>query len=122
MRAAGYQVTELADVRKADIGGALRDFLDAVIDAGPGSSVFVYYSGHAVQAGGDNFLVPVDAQIKTEADVLNEAFRLNDFLSELAQTPAAARVIVLDASRNFATGAALSRSRAGSPSIRWPPA
>src|SRR6266704_3973472 len=47
MRAAGYEVTELRDVPKADIGQVMRDFLDRVAAAGPQAVAFLYFAGHA---------------------------------------------------------------------------
>jgi len=105
MRAAGYDVTELHDVRQADIGPALRGFLDKVAAGGPDAVAFFYYAGRAAQAGGENFLVPVDAQIGGIADVPVQALRLNDLIGALAATPAAARIIVLDANRDHGYGA-----------------
>ncbi len=75
MRAAGYDVTELYDVRQADIGPALRDFLDKVAAAGPDAVAFFYYAGEAAQAGTENYLVPVDAQIDSIGDVPAQSLR-----------------------------------------------
>ena len=105
LRAAGYDVTELHDVDQASIGQSLRDFLDKVAGSGPDGAAIVYYSGHGAQSDGANYLVPVDAVINNDADVANEAFRLNDLLDELAKIPLAARIVVLDASRDHKFGA-----------------
>ena len=104
MRAAGYDVTELHDVRQADVGLAMRDFLDKVAAAGPDAVAFVYYAGQAAQSGGENYLVPVDAAIVGAAEVPLQSLRLVDLLNELANLPAAARIIVLDASRDHGYG------------------
>ena len=48
---------------------------------------------------GDNYFVPVDAQINRDADVPIDALRISDFAHALAQTPGKARIIVLDAAR-----------------------
>ena len=45
--------------------------------------------------------VPADAEIRAEADIVFQAFRLNDFLEELARIPAAARVVVIDAAHDL---------------------
>jgi hypothetical protein len=98
--AAGYEVTELHDIRKADTGPSMRAFLDKVSASGPDGVAVFYYSGYAAQSNGENFLVPVDVIINEESDVAREAFRLRDFIDELAKTPLAARIIILDASRD----------------------
>src|SRR5664279_941919 len=104
LQAAGYDVTELHDVRQGDIGQVMRTFLDKVAAGGADGTAFVYYSGHAARVEGENYLVPIDALISSPDDVANEAFRLSDLLDELAKTPLAARIVVLDASRDHKFG------------------
>jgi Caspase domain/Papain family cysteine protease/Domain of unknown function (DUF4384) len=104
MRAAGYNVTELHDVRQADIGTVLRSFLDQVAAAGPDSVAFFYFAGLAARSGEHNFLVPVDATITGRNDVALQALRLDDLVAELTKVPAAARIIVLDAARDHGYG------------------
>jgi len=49
MRAAGYDVTELQNLRQADIGATMRGFLDKVAAGGPDSVAFLYFAGYAAQ-------------------------------------------------------------------------
>lgn len=104
MRGAGYDVTLLKDVRRSDLGQVMRDFLDKVAAGGSKAVAFVYYAGYAAQSGSDNYLVPIDADIKDARDVVPQALRLGDLVDALAQTPAAARVIVLDSSYDHGFG------------------
>ena len=78
---------------------AFRDFLQKAAAAGPDMQAFVYLAGRAVQYNGDNYFVPVDAQINRDADVPIEALRLSDFTHALAATPGRARIIVVDGAR-----------------------
>ena len=103
---AGYEVTELHDIGKADIGPSIRDFLAKVSAGGPDSVAIFYYSGYAAQSNGENFLVPVDAVVNQASDLAGEAYRLKDFTDELAKTPLAARIIILDGSRDHRFGTA----------------
>ena len=52
LRGAGYDVTELHDVRQADIGQTMRDFIDKAAAAGPNGVAFFYFAGHAAQVPG----------------------------------------------------------------------
>src|ERR1043166_1129494 len=104
MRTAGYDVTELHDLVAANFGQTIRAFLDKVYAAGPEAVAFVYFGGYGAQFDGENYLVPVDARITRYADVPAQAFRLNDFVRELAELPAPPRLIVLDASRDHGFG------------------
>lgn len=60
LRGAGYDVTELHDLRQADIGQAMRGFLDKAAAGGPDTVAFFYFAGQAAQAGGENYLIPIE--------------------------------------------------------------
>jgi uncharacterized caspase-like protein len=62
----------------------MRDFLTKANASGPNTVVFVYLAGYGVQYQGDNYFVPVDAQIANATDVPVEALRITDFSRSLA--------------------------------------
>ena len=99
LQAAGFDVVGARDLDEKSIQTALRDFLTRADAAGPSMQAFVYLAGRAVQYEGDNFFVPVDAQIAHGADVPIEAVRLTDFTHALASAPGVARIVVLDGAR-----------------------
>jgi len=99
LQAAGFDVVGARDLDGQSLRTALRDFLQKAAAAGPDMQAFVYLAGRAVQYNGDNYFVPVDAQINRDADVPIEAIRIADFAHALASTPGRARIIVLDAAR-----------------------
>jgi uncharacterized caspase-like protein len=99
LQAAGFDVVGARDLDGQSLRTALRDFLQKAAAVGPDMQAFVYLSGRAVQYNGDNYFVPVDAQINRDADVPIEAIRIADFSHALAATPGRARIIVLDAAR-----------------------
>ncbi|MDR1507577.1 MAG: caspase family protein [Treponema sp.] len=66
----------------------------------PGSYGFLFYAGHGVQSGGENFLIPVDADIPQEAYLPDRAVSLRSMLRELEDAGNALNVVVLDACRN----------------------
>src|SRR5664279_2011660 len=68
LRGAAYDVTELQDVRQADIGQTIRDFLDKAAAAGPDGVAFFYFAGYAAQFNNGNYLVPVDAVINRNSE------------------------------------------------------
>jgi hypothetical protein len=57
-----------------------------------------YYSGHALQFAGINYLVPVDAELRDEADLKRMA-RADEILADLQQAKKL-RILVLDACRD----------------------
>ena len=99
LQAAGFDVVGARDLDGQSLRSAFRDFLDKASAAGPDMQAFVYLAGRGVQYDGDNYFVPVDAQINRDADVPIDALRISDFVHALAQTPGKARIIVLDAAR-----------------------
>ena len=99
LQAAGFDVVGARDLDGQSLRTAFRDFLDKASAAGPDMQAFVYLAGRGVQYDGDNYFVPVDAQINRDADVPIDALRISDFAHALAQTPGRARIIVLDAAR-----------------------
>jgi uncharacterized caspase-like protein len=99
LQAAGFDVVGARDLDGQSLRTAFRDFLQKAAAAGPDMQAFVYLAGRAVQYNGDNYFVPVDAQINRDADVPIEAIRIADFAHALAATPGRARIIVLDAAR-----------------------
>jgi uncharacterized caspase-like protein len=99
LQAAGFDVVGARDLDGQSLRTAFRDFLQKAAAAGPDMQAFVYLAGRAIQYNGDNYFVPVDAQINRDADVPIEAIRIADFSHALAETPGQARIIVLDAAR-----------------------
>jgi uncharacterized caspase-like protein len=99
LQAAGFDVVGARDLDGQSLRTAFRDFLQKATAAGPDMQAFVYLAGRVIQYNGDNYFVPVDAQINRDADVPIEAIRIADFSHALAATPGLARIVVLDAAR-----------------------
>ncbi|BAR58790.1 hypothetical protein NK6_5632 [Bradyrhizobium diazoefficiens] len=59
----------------------------------------IYYAGHGIELDGNNYLIPTDAALETDTDVLDEAFPLDRVL--FAIEPAKQlRLVILDACRD----------------------
>lgn len=75
---------------------ALRDFADKARDA---DIAVVYYAGHGIEVDGNNYLIPIDAQLDRDTDVYDETFALDRIL--VAVEPAKQlRLVILDACRD----------------------
>ena len=59
----------------------------------------VYYAGHGVQVDRENYLLPVDAKLERERDLLYEALPLDRVLGEVSQASKIGMVL-LDSCRN----------------------
>ncbi len=96
LRQSGYVVHEYIDLDKRGFEAALRRIL---FDTSKGSEVVLYYSGHGVQVGNSNRLIPVDAQIDSIYDLPFESVSLGSLLS-VAGARARSLVMILDSCRN----------------------
>src|SRR6185295_4987383 len=95
----GFEIVEGADVNQADFRRLFRDFLQKVQAAGPDAIAVVYYSGYGLEFEGENYLAPVDARLERDSDIPIDTVRLFDLLRPLADTPAADKIVILDATR-----------------------
>jgi hypothetical protein len=76
--------------------------------AGRADVAMFYYSGHAMQYNGVNYLMPVDAKLDDEAD-LKRFMRVDDILSDLQQAKNL-RILILDSCRDNPLAEGLKRS------------
>jgi hypothetical protein len=88
-------------VKKNDLGivevrKVLRDFGNMARDA---DVAVVYYAGHGIELDGNNYLIPTDATLETDSDILDETLSLDRVL--FAVEPAKhLRLVILDACRD----------------------
>ncbi|ENN89143.1 hypothetical protein RHSP_61877 [Rhizobium freirei PRF 81] len=99
LQAAGFDVIGARDLDQNGLRDAMRDFLTKANASGPDTVVFVYMAGYGVQYQGDNYFVPVDAQMANATDVPVEALRIADFTKSLASLNNRGSIVVLDAAR-----------------------
>src|SRR2546421_8386476 len=97
----GFEIIEGADVNSNDMRRLFGEFLQKLNAAGPSAIAFIYYNGYAIQFEGDNYLIPIDAQLNRDSEIPIQGIRLFDLLRPLADTPAAAKIVVLDATRRL---------------------
>jgi hypothetical protein len=65
----------------------------------PGSVALIFFSGFGVQSNRQSYMIPVDAQIWTEADVRRDGFSLETVLGEINSRGAGVKIALIDASR-----------------------
>ena len=61
---------------------------------------FLFYAGHGVQSSGENYLIPVNANIQSENFLRRQAIALQEMLDELNDAGNELNVVVLDACRD----------------------
>jgi hypothetical protein len=94
---AGFDWIDIrTDLNAAEMRKALRDFGGRARDA---EVAVIYYAGHGIELDGTNYLIPTDAALETDSDVLDETVALDRAL--FAVEPAKQlRLIILDACRD----------------------
>ncbi len=95
----GFDVTELHDLNTPDLASKYQAFLAKVAAAPPGAAVTGYLGGLGVAVGCDDYLLPVDAQIRAESDVPKIALGMTRVMNDLAQTSSQLRLVMLDGAR-----------------------
>lgn len=101
LRSVGFDVIEVNNATLVQMREATRKFADKLSNSDVG---LVYYSGHGVEVSGKNYLIPVNADIKREYEVVDQAFDASQFLEMMdnIRGPNNKRVniLIVDACRN----------------------
>ncbi|MBP2293419.1 SUMF1/EgtB/PvdO family nonheme iron enzyme [Azospirillum rugosum] len=96
LRKLQFDVDERFDLDGRTFERALRDF---GIRASQADVAVIFYAGHGIQVGGNNYIVPSDARLERERDLVYEAMPLNLMMGELSQARKLG-ILMLDACRN----------------------
>jgi uncharacterized caspase-like protein len=96
LKSHGFQVIEGVDLDKAAFDRTLRDFAAALPGAAAG---LFFYAGHGMQVGGVNYLVPVDAELRTGVALEFEMVRL-DLIQRVMEHQTSTNLLFLDACRD----------------------
>ncbi len=107
----GFEVFASYDASQRDMKRAVQTFAATLRQRGKDVVAFIFYAGHSVQVKGENYLIPVDEQIKSEADVDIDAVSLSSIMSMLENTETRLSIVVLDACRDNPFGYARGGSR-----------
>ena len=81
-------------------GDAMRRAFDRLYGKlRPGSVALLFFSGFGIQSNRQSYMIPVDAQIWSEADVRHDGFSLETVLGEINSRGAGVKIALIDASR-----------------------
>jgi uncharacterized caspase-like protein len=97
LRSLGFEVVERLDVDQRAMRLAMIDFGKKLKRGGVG---LFYFAGHGVQFQGQNYLIPVGAQIDDEEHVQVEGVSINQVLSRMGSARNRLNLVILDACRN----------------------
>ncbi len=91
----GFEVIVALDATQKEMNRAIARFGDRLtLD----TVALFYYAGHGMQVRGKNYLIPIDAEIKSESSVRVESVDVDGVLDQLSTSEL--NVVILDACRN----------------------
>ena len=96
LRRLNFDVEEAYDADYRTLSRALRAF---GIRAAEADAALIFFAGHGVQVDHENYLLPADAKLERQHDLLYEALSLDLFLGEISQAKTVG-ILLLDACRN----------------------
>ena len=97
LRQAGFKVILKRNANTRDMRQAIREFGGELRRAQVG---LFYFAGHGIQVKGANYLVPVGADIASEADTEDLAIDANYALRTMEEAQVKVSIVILDACRN----------------------
>ncbi len=102
----GFATTRLFNASYDDFRRAIRRFNELTRNA---DVAVIYFGGHGLEAGGENWLLPVDADLRTDLDIAQEAIGLSGLMQSVGRVSVLGMVI-LDASRSNPFAARMQRT------------
>lgn len=117
LRGLGFEVLAHQNLGEKAMKRAIEEFGDRLRGGGVG---LFFYAGHGIQTAGRNYLVPTDAQIRTERDVEIEAIDVARVLARMEEARNRLNIVVLDACRDNPFGRSFRSSARGLSAIDAP--
>ena len=109
---AGFKVASHLNARRTDMMAAIERFA-ADIRKSETQQVIFYYAGHGAQLDWRNYLLPVDAQADTAAQLRQSCIDLNYMIGEFNKAKGKTFIIILDACRNNPFGSSYQPEQKG---------
>ena len=97
LQSRGFQVIYLENASKKSMKKTIKRFSQKIKNGGVG--VF-YFSGHGIEVDGNNYLIPIDAEINEKSDAEFEAVPLKEIVNKMQNANNRLNIIILDACRN----------------------
>jgi uncharacterized protein len=98
LKDAGFDVLTVLDGGAAEMRAAVTEFGRRL--KVPDTVALFYYAGHGVQADGENYLVPLAADISDMTEVALNSVSLSDVLKTMARSESRMNIVILDACRD----------------------
>ena len=100
LESAEFEVALVTDADRDAMYDAIDEFGARLRSAGKNTVGLFYYAGHGVEAGGANYLIPLDADIDSERGFSRHAVSAQEVLSWMEQAGNRLNLLILDACRD----------------------
>jgi uncharacterized protein (TIGR02145 family) len=111
LQSVGFTVMEYEDLNQNQMKKAIDDFGMKL----KGNEVgLFFYAGHGIQSKGYNYLIPVDAQLKSDQQVEYDCVQADRVLALMEASGTKVNIVILDACRNNPFERSWTRSANGS--------
>ncbi len=97
LRSLGFEVQIVTNADRRGLLSSLREFEGRAREA---EVAVFYFAGHGAQVGGANYLIPVNAPIRSDSDLPDEAVDAASVLRRLEEARARVALVILDACRD----------------------
>src|SRR5262245_49310789 len=95
-RRSEFDVDLKENVGKEDMQRAVDAFTGKIRS---GTVALFYFSGYGIQVARQTYLIPVNAQVWTEADVRRDGISIDAVLAEMHRKGAKVKIVIIDAAR-----------------------
>jgi formylglycine-generating enzyme required for sulfatase activity len=110
LETSGFNVSKIINADRRTMREAIRDFGNKIKRGGIG---LFYYAGHGIQVDGENYLVPIKAEVFSEEEVEDEALKVSSVLRKMEVAANGMNIIILDACRDNPFGRSYRSSKGG---------
>jgi len=97
LRDLGFEVIERHDLTLEQMNAALRKTHKKI---GKGTIALFYFAGHGIQKDGQNYLIPIDADISKAYEIEYSGLNLRKILDGMNEAQPSLNITLLDACRN----------------------
>jgi uncharacterized caspase-like protein len=95
-----FDVVEFHDLDRVTTWRKVEDFARRIKARGPEAVGLVFYAGHGLEDDGENYVVPVDADIRSRSEIRLQALSVRTIAEQLGKAGNQINILVLDACRN----------------------
>jgi hypothetical protein len=110
LKTTGFEVIDLRDATLSQMRSSIRLFGDKLLMSDVG---LVYYSGHGIEVRGQNYLIPVNADIKRSDEIADQSINMGLILEKMETAQKGVNILIVDACRDDPFGRSFRSSSMG---------